>query len=233
MNIDIIIPVHLIEFEYLEQNLNSIKMQTFKNYTIIITDETDTNDIYNFLYEYNIKNNLPIQYYKSPLKGWSNNHNNALKYCKSNLIKILHYDNYFYTENSLLEIIEAFTNNEIYWLLTPYIHSENNEIKDIHYPKYTTNILYGNNKIGDPSCLTIKNINVLNFNENLTWFVDCEYYYYLYNNCGLPYLLINPNIVIRKHEKQTTRLCENNEELKKRERDYLKKTYYLDSNYFV
>ena len=227
INIDIIIPVHLIEFEYLKQNLNSIKIQTFKNYTIIITDETDTNDIYNFLYEYNIKNNLPIQYYKSPLKGWSNNHNNGLKHCKSHLIKILHYDNYFYNENSLFKIIEAFKNNEIYWLITSYMDLKNNEIQDIHCPKYNNNILYGNNTIGDPSCLTIRNINVINFDVNLTWFVDCEYYHYLYNNYGNPYILIFPNIVVRQHEKQTTRFCENNKELKNRERQYLKSKYNL------
>jgi len=233
MNIDIVIPIHIIEFKYLEENLNSIKIQTFKNYTIIITDETETQDIYNFLYNFNIKNNLPIQYYKSQLKGWSHNHNNALRHCKSDLIKILHYDNYFYHENSLSEIIDAFLNNDIYWLITPYLHYENSKTQDIHFPKYTTNILYGNNRIGDPSCLTIKNKNIFIFNENLTWFVDCEYYYNLHNNYGEPYVLKNSNVVVRKHNKQTTRLCENNEELKKREREYLKQKYGLDYNSFV
>ena len=226
MSIDIVIPIHIPEFKLLEKNLNSIKIQTFNNYNIIITDETNNNDIHNFVLKYNKINNLPIYFYKSPKKGWSNNHNNGLKYCQSNLIKILHYDNYFYNENSLLEIVNEFKKNKnINWLVTSYLHNKNDIICNLNNPYYNTNILSGLNTIGDPSCLTFKNENIIFFDTNLTWFVDCEYYYRLYNLYGDPHILNTPNIVVRHHDKQTTHSCENNLELINYEKNYIKIIY--------
>jgi hypothetical protein len=226
MDIDILIPIHLIDFVFLEENLNSIKMQTFKNYNIIITDETNTDDMYNFIIDYSKKNNMNINYHKSLLKGWSNNHNNGLKHCKSALIKILHYDNYFYHENALNDIVEIFKNDEnIYWVVSTYIHNKNNILCDLHTPKYNDNILKGINTIGDPSCLTFKNKNILSFDVNLTWFVDCDYYYRLYNLYSYPHVLNNTNIVVRHHKKQTTLLCENNIELHNFEKKHIELTH--------
>jgi hypothetical protein len=228
MNIDILIPTHLNEIDFLEENLNSIKIQTFKNYNIIITDETETNDIYNFVINYSKENNININYYKSSLKGWSNNHNNGLKYCKSKLIKILHYDNYFYHENALSDIINVFeTNPHIYWITSSYIHNKNNILCDTHIPNFNDNILKGFNTIGDPSCLTFKNENILYFDMNLTWLVDCDYYYRLNNLHGKPYILNTINIVVRHHLKQTTKLCENNLELINKEKNHLQSIHNL------
>jgi hypothetical protein len=90
-------------------------------------------------------------------------------------------------------------------------------------PTYNDNILCGYNTIGDPSCLTFKNENIIYFDVNLTWFVDCEYYYRLYKLFGNPYILSNtPNVVIYEHPKQTTHLCENNLELIKNEKNHIK-----------
>lgn len=203
--LDILIPIHNTKIDLLKKNLDSIKNQTFTNYVIIISDENETNEIYDFITFYKNNYNLNIKYYKSALKGWSNNHNNGLKYCKNKLIKILHYDNYFYSKTSLQEIINIFNEKNCDWLVSSYIHEINNNFENIHNPIWTDNILIGNNLIGDPSCLTFKNNNIT-FDENLTFMVDCDMYYRLFKKYGLPYINNIINIVVKIHENQTTNL---------------------------
>ena len=220
MFINILIPIHNNAFELLENCLNSVFSQTFNDYSIIITDQND-ND---FMYEKILSlNNPKIKYYKSSLKGWSNNHNNGLKYCDGDLIKILHYDNYFYHNNALQEIHDCFLNNDIYWLVSSYYHLKNNIICDLHNPKYHELIHLGHNLIGDPTCLTFKNNNILFFDENLTFYVDCDYYKRLFDIYGLPFVLTNPTFVCRIHDLQTTNIC--TEESNNIEYNYIMKKY--------
>ena len=123
MLVNILLPIHNLEYIFLLNCLKSIFNQTYQNYLIIITDQNDNNEMEQF-----INTNLLIQkyihkikYVKSEKKGWSNNHNNGLSYCNGDLIRIMHYDNYFLITNTLENIVEIFKDDNINWCISSYI----------------------------------------------------------------------------------------------------------------
>ena len=101
------------------------------------------------------------------------NTNLGMKQAEGDLIKILHQDDYFTHENSLKEIVDNFKGD---WLITG---CSNN-----WYPVYTGDIHLGNNKLGSPSVLTIRNGLDMYFDEELIWLFDCDFYKRMYNKYG-------------------------------------------------
>ena len=248
MLVNILLPIHNLEYIFLLNCLKSIFNQTYQNYLIIITDQNDNNEMEQF-----INTNLLIQkyihkikYVKSEKKGWSNNHNNGLSYCNGDLIRIMHYDNYFLITNTLENIVEIFKDDNINWCISSYIQHKYELFKNIHIPKYTDNIIVGHNFIGDPSCLTIRNKNLQYFDTNLTFMVDCDYYRRLYDLYGLPYIINDCDFICSQHPLQTTHFCSEINNMKERVymefkykklniigddnpyRDELKELYYLE-----
>lgn len=121
------------------------------------------------------------------------NTNNAIKASKGDLIKILYMDDYFADEHSLQRIVDAFRGH---WLITG---TNTNP-----FPYWTENIIEGNNKLGSPSALTIKNDNPLLFDEKLNWVLDCDYYRRMYDTYGEPEILDEVNVILGIHDGQTT-----------------------------
>ena len=72
-------------------------------------------------------------------------------------------------------------------------------------PKYTEDILLGNNKISSPSVLSFVNSedNLL-FDPEFIWLMDCDYYYRMYKKYGDPIYLYKTNVVNRRWEGQLT-----------------------------
>lgn len=123
------------------------------------------------------------------------NTNSAIRKSKGDLIKILYMDDYLAHENALQDIVDSFRDE---WLITG---SDNNP-----NPYFTSDIHLGNNKLGSPSALTIKNGLDMYFDENLTWLLDCDFYRRLYDKCGLPDILPGVNVNIGIHPGQASNL---------------------------
>jgi hypothetical protein len=139
------------------------------------------------------------------------NTNNAIKASTGDLIKVLYMDDYFAHENALQGIVDAFTG---YWLI--------NGVDDNQYPYWTDNIIDGNNKLGSPSALTIKQGTPL-FDEKLNWVLDCDFYRRMYDTYGPPVILDGVHVILGKHEGQTTNVL--SDEKKQAEIDYLHEKY--------
>lgn len=176
----------------LNRAISSILSQSFTDYEIIITDNSDDDSLESFVKSF--KGN--IHYHHNEFKesnGASSNTNEAIKRCKGRLIKILYMDDWFAHENALQTIIEVFKDK---WLISATDDNPN--------PRYTQDIHCGNNKLGSPSALTILNENPLLFNESLSWMLDCDYYKRMYTLHGEPTILNDINVNIGKHEGQLT-----------------------------
>ena len=73
------------------------------------------------------------------------------------------------------------------------------------YPRWNDNIIFGKNTIGAPSVLSFINKDVKKFDENgLITIMDCEYYFQLYKEYGLPYTLDDIQIGIRMCDKSVS-----------------------------
>lgn len=199
--------------------LESLWMQVYQDFEIVVTDDSTDDGIQKVCDFYK----TGIRYYRNTAcMGMARNTNEAIKRSKGELIKILYMDDFLAHDRSLLKIVNNFDGK---WLVTACTHIKSGEnfTHSIHFPKYSDDIHTGNNTIGSPSVLTIKNINPLLFDENMTWLLDCDYYKRMYDKFGEPNIINDINVVIGLHDAQATHTM--GEERKLQEFDYITKKY--------
>jgi hypothetical protein len=73
-------------------------------------------------------------------------------------------------------------------------------------PYYNDKMYMGENTIGAPSVLTIRNKNPLLFNENLRWLLDCDYYTRLFEKFGEPKVINDYLVCIGVGRHQATNI---------------------------
>lgn len=127
--------------------------------------------------------------------GASENTNAAIRKCKGDVIKVMYMDDYFSRPNALKEIAEAFDGK---WMM---VGCDNNLV-----PIYTGDIHLGNNKLGSPSCLVIRKGCEVEFDSELKWLLDCDFYKRMYRLYGLPQVLVGDFVTIGVHPNQATNL---------------------------
>jgi hypothetical protein len=115
-------------------------------------------------------------------------------------------DDFLYQKNCIEKTVSIFENDKTcYWLVAGCVFGGKNFIPNGKiYPSYTDDIVLGENKIGSPSVLTIKNENPLFFDNNLLWMMDCDYYKRLHDSFGEPKILLENHIYITQHINQLT-----------------------------
>lgn len=177
--------------------LESLWNQTYQDFEIIVTDNSDDDLIENICKFYK----TGITYYRNPIKGMAQNTNEAIRRSKGELIKILYMDDYLAHTNSLRKVLTHFTGE---WLVSGCIHNDGTVLFNPHYPSYSKEITIGKNTVGSPSVLTIRNKDPIFFDENMTWLLDCDYYLRLYAKYGDPTILNDENVVIGLHPAQAT-----------------------------
>ena len=187
--------------EYLEYSFNILYSQTYTNFETIISDHSTSDEIKDLCDQWSQV--LNIQYFKNESKRGisSANINNAIKKANGDIIKILFQDDFLYDEYSLEKQLEYFKGD---WMVTACCHYNGEEIYKPFYPRYHDNIQYGENTISSPSVLMFRNKNDLEFDENLFWLMDVDYYKILYNMFGNPSICNYISIVNREHDNQVS-----------------------------
>jgi len=202
----IVIPcydMNKVGYLFLSHSLDKLVLQEFKNFEVIVADQS-VNDMVKMTCE-SYKDKLNIKYIKNNwTKGCSANLNFAIKHAKGELIKFLFQDDYLLNEYSL-KIIDVHFKVTDNWLVTACEHSTDGQtLFRPFYPVYNEAIHLGNNTISSPSVLTIRNKDVLEFDENLKWLLDCEYYKRLCDKYGLPVIVNVVTVVNRIGSHQVT-----------------------------
>lgn len=185
--------------DFLERNLKSIYIQSFDDYEIVISDDSDDD----YLKIWLSKIELPIRYFKNPgTHSMANNSNYAIDQAQGELIKILYQDDYFYDSRSLENIVKAFTPT-CKWLVTGCTHTLDgiNFFND-HQPYYSES----ENTIGSPSVLTFKREITERFDPNFHWVLDLDLYKRLYQKYNKPKIYDQVNVVIGVGLHQKTNL---------------------------
>ncbi|MBL7094305.1 glycosyltransferase family 2 protein [candidate division KSB1 bacterium] len=179
--VSICIPVYK-ELKYLRKTLDSIKMQVYKDYEIILTDDTPDDSVKQLVEEYNFYGKL--KYVKNKKrKGSPGNWNEAVKHARGDYIKFLHHDDCLASEDSISEYVKMLDNNpdanfgfsSAYRVLYKDILTPSKkQIKRLN--KDPMCLLFFNAVIGPPS-LTIYRKNVkIYFDKKMKWYVDIDFY---------------------------------------------------------
>jgi glycosyltransferase involved in cell wall biosynthesis len=214
---------------YLKRLLDSISSQTYKNYEVIITDDSDDNSVSELMGQYSVT--LPIVYHKnSPALGTPRNWMAGIALASGDWIKIIHDDDWLSTDDALNQFTSA-ANEKTKFIFCGYnaFYEEtgkyvNKTITQTEFSKLADNpfLLFAENKLGPPSVLMFHNSIKEYYDPNLKWFVDIEYYMRVLDADSSVYIdkaLINMSY----NDTQVTNYCFRNPDVEIPEAFYLLK----------
>lgn len=187
--------------EFLDHNFEILSKQTFKNFEVVISDHSIDDTIKTVCNKW--FGILNIKYFRNEHgRGMiSPNMNIAMKRSIGKWIKVLFQDDFLFDNNSLQIQYDILNENQdIKWLISTFCHSNDGKAFYRFYnPKFVDNIWDGTNTLGNPSNLTVLNKDLIYFDEELNWLVDCEYYYRLFLKYGKPTIIAPVTVVNRTH----------------------------------
>jgi glycosyltransferase involved in cell wall biosynthesis len=161
--------------------LKSIRQQRIKYpYEIIVSDNSSDEKIKHTCKQFAT---LPIKYHFNPVRGASENINNAISLSSFDMVKIMCMDDKFMHPEAINLIVEKLQTSD--WVICNSFYIKENGIK---IRKLAANYEHGNfnkNKVGMPSCVAFKKNN-LRFNTELKTFCDVYFYYQLFELYGEP-----------------------------------------------
>lgn len=219
--------------EKMKRLLDSIVIQNFKDFVVIITDDSDDIFIRDFVGEYS---GINIQYHKNRMRlGVARNTNEALRMAwntKADYIKIMYHDDFFSSCDSLEKMVGVLENNKDAGIAfsNTYERGKNvnykREVSDKQIQQLDNNhfILAYRNIMGDPSAVIVR-MNHLLMDEALTWFVDVEWYIQILNQFKKFVFIDEPLVTIGISSTQLTFECINNPALILSEQIYLYRKY--------
>jgi len=193
--------------EFLNQSFNILLKQSFKNFEVVVSDHSIDNTIKDLCENWN--KHLNIKYFRNEEgRGIiSPNLNNALKNCSGKWIKILFQDDLLFDSNTLKNIKDFIdSDSDMKWMASSFWHTNDgvNIYRRIKPSWPDKPIWEGHNSIGCPSAITIKNEDILYFDNSLNWLMDCDYYYRMFLKYGLPKILDIDTMVNRVVEDRLT-----------------------------
>ena len=194
--ISVCIPVYEmygVGVQMLERCLESLEQQTFKDFEVVISDNSDGVSLWKVLKLFDLR----FLYLNNPIKGMAPNTNCALTHARGELVKILYQDDYLAHNNALQLIVDNFKTE---WLITACSNNPR--------PYYSSQ-----NTLGSPSVLTMRKDTMLLFN-NLKWTLDLDLYKRLYKKYGKPTILNDINVIMGIGEWQQTSHLTDEEKLK-------------------
>ncbi len=171
--------------EYLRRALESIQIQTFKDYEVIVTDDSPDSSVEEVVREFQPNNKL--RYFKNKeRKGTPGNWNEAVSLANGEYIKILHHDDWFYEKESLTTFVKmldenpqadfAFASCLAYAPDQKFLFTHSPPKKNISELRFNPSRLFPKNFIGAPSVTIYRNKSKKNFDPKLKWLVDIDFY---------------------------------------------------------
>lgn len=223
VKVSICIPSYNDAFS-LKRCLDSIMVQEYRNFDIIIADDSNTDDVEKIVRTYDFKD-INYQYFRnSPALKSPENWNFAINKAKGQYIKLLHHDDWFTYSNSLEIFVDLMENDNnckaaIGVVSSRNVKLEDNSIININTPTQSwINRIQNNpvelicgNFIGSPSAVIHKNGLGIYYDKNLKWFVDIEFYTNILKNYNNLIVINNIDAIsIGIGNSQISRECENN-----------------------
>jgi len=172
--------------DQLNRLLLSISSQTSKDFEVIITDDSPDDSVKQLCESYYEK--IPLRYYKnSPALGTPENWNEGLRKATGQWIKIMHDDDWFLHKDSLSKFASATLDAKGKLVFSGFKNIKENENEndgeEVRLSSIRKYLLKDNpvsilskNCIGPPSVTLFERLPLMEFDKNLKWLVDMEFY---------------------------------------------------------
>ncbi len=202
--------------QYLQRLLDSIDIQSYKHFEIIISDDSADESVKKLMPTYP---SLPIKYFYNPkAAGTPQNWNLAIRKATGNWIKIMHDDDWFASSDALQIFAEAIKNGNKDFIFSACSYIDENKgttgglatPQDLQALREDPLTLIYNNFIGHPSSVLHQRDENINYNLKYKWVVDIEFYInYLRRHHGF-YYITKPLINIGTSKSQVSAECYKN-----------------------
>ena len=210
--ISICIPTYKHE-DYLKRLLDSILSQTYKDFEIIITDDSPDNSVEGLLENYN--SNPGIHYYKNGKSlGTPENWNEAIRKANGTWIKIMHNDDWFASDDALQIFYDAIQENPgTDFFFSAFQNVEANSGKkevvkmsaaDKAFLKSNPYHLLKKVYIGNPSCTIVRKSLDIFYDNRYKFIVDFDYYIRVIQQTAMPVYIDEVLLNIGFHDDQVT-----------------------------
>ncbi len=196
---------HEVQLQYLEELFNSISKQTFSNFELIVSDDSDNLSV-SILCSRMKMQGLPVTYISSPNSGISQNLNYCIENATGDLVKVMFQDDYFFTPKALEEINDELGSAGAAWYVSACNHysQEHHKYYEEFFPRENSNLLRGHNTISSPSVVTFRRDSFETFSKRLTYLLDCEWYLRMSHKHGMPFFGRSIHVTNRVHHHQAT-----------------------------
>jgi glycosyltransferase involved in cell wall biosynthesis len=182
--VSICIPAYK-QVEFLKKTLDSILIQSYQDYEIIITDDSPDDSVQRLIDQYTFgsklkffKNNIPL--------GSPENWNESIRKSQGEYIKILHHDDWFTFPDSLERYVKLLDENpqtDFAFSATNVFHADTLRerihcIPDGYLEKIRKDpqIIFLGNLIGGPSVTICRRILNEKYDHKMKWLVDIDFY---------------------------------------------------------
>lgn len=247
--VSICIPAYNNE-QAMRRLLASIEMQSYKDYEVILTDDSDTDGIRKLAEEKEY-----VRYHKNEKRlGATANWNAAIAKSSGEYIKIMHHDDWFTDADSLqrfVDMLEEHPEADMAFCGSRQVETDGNVGEDgsreshgSSYERFTSkedirlieadyrNLFLGNT-IGAPSAVMVRRNTAdakrILYDEKLTWLVDMEYYMHILSENPHFAYTESPLVSIGVGKEQLTEKCRDDKELNVFEYGYIYRKYGLKS----
>lgn len=215
----------------LRRALESISIQTYTDYGVVISDDSSDGSMARVVDEF--RDRLPIRYQlNAPGKGSPENWNEAIRLATGSYIKILHHDDWFSHERSLEEFVRLLDDNpdaniafcaslfHFPGAAEPSVHRcDQSQLASL---RRDPRVLFCSNIAGPPSSTIFRSSPGLLFDRELKWVVDIEFYIRAMSEGGAFAYTDEPLVSVMNGEpSQVTAQCLADNALQVREYAYL------------
>ena len=198
--------------DYLSRLLDSVALQTYKNFEVIITDDSPDSSIEELCKSY--AGQFELHYFKNSTNlNTPENWNEAVRKSKYEWIKIIHDDDWFADKDSLLNYAEAISaqpNIDFFFSAYTNVYEGTNIKNQIYLSPFWKYLINGNietlisrNVIGPPS-VTLYRKNNIAYDRSMKYVVDIDFYCQYCNNRSWAYI-DQPLINVGINEAQVTK----------------------------
>ena len=206
--------------DFLKRLLDSIAIQNFRDFEVIVTDDSPSEEVKFFCELYNSE--FVLYYYKNEVAlGTPENWNEAIRRANGEWIKLMHDDDWFSGPESLNIFAEAARKKNNAFIFSGYtnVYFPDEKMEEIRPSSYRMKqlkndpvSLLSKNIIGPPSVTMYKNFSDTYYDKNIKWLVDIDFYVQKLSNDKFYYinsLLVNVGL----GDEQVTAMCHTNPEV--------------------
>jgi glycosyltransferase involved in cell wall biosynthesis len=192
---------------FLARSLAALDRQTWRDFEVVVSDHSDDTALETLCRRR--RQPYRLRYLRCPTQRGNPtaNTNFAARQAEGAIIKLLHQDDFLFSDDALERIVRATRGvPDRRWGGVGCIHVNETETMfyDPHRPRIDPAMLQGQNRFGAPSVMFVRREDFLEMDEALIWVGDCELYHRMCQVLGAPLLLDDLLVAIRHWPKQVT-----------------------------